>query len=217
LRALATPIIRFLWPTVIVGRENFDSVNGAVVICNHYAVPDTLIPAARLYKDELHVLAKAEAFKTKIGNRFLTAVGAIPVHRGEPDVNAYKQIMKVLKSDKKLMMYPEGTRNKAGTNVMKEFKQGASLFAIRSEKPILPMMYFKMHKLFQRNYLYIGKPFTLEQFKKTGDLLDEAVDYVYEKMCALRAELDEYVIKTRGEKYYKRHSKSAQNNCAELM
>lgn len=187
--------INFLYPTKIVNRKNFDKVEGAVVICNHYAVPDTLIPASKLYKKELHVLAKAEAFKSKIGNWFLRKVGAIPVHRGEADITAFKEVLKVLKQNKKLALYPEGTRNKKGTEEMGEFKQGAARFAIKAKVPVLPMMYYKMHKLFSRNYLYIGEPVYLDKFYGTKSASDymEATEIIHQAMLKIREDLNAYV------------------------
>ena len=48
-RAVLTPLIRLLWPTEIVHKERFDEMQGGLVVCNHYAIPDTLIPVAQLY------------------------------------------------------------------------------------------------------------------------------------------------------------------------
>jgi len=201
-RCLFKPFVNIFWPTKVVGKENFDSVEGAVVICNHYSVADTLIPAVKLYKKELHVLAKAEAFESKIGGWFLRKVGAIPVHRGEADFNAVKQVLAVLKANKKLQIYPEGTRNKEGTTEMRQFKRGAATFAIKAKKPIVPMLYYRMHKPFRRNWLYIGKPIFLDEFfdSRATEDYDKATEIVYERMIDLRRELDEYVEKLIGAK-----------------
>lgn len=202
-RVFAVPIIKLLWPTKVVNKERFDAMGGGIVICNHYAVPDTLIPVASLYKKELHVLAKAEAFQVaKIADWFLRGIGAIPVHRGEPDINAVKEVLTVLREDKKLVMYPEGTRNKEGSKKMLEFKQGAARFAIKAKKPILPMVYYRMHKVFRRNWLYIGEPIYLDEFygsRKPEDF-ERATEIVYERMQETRRACDEYVEKILSEK-----------------
>ena len=195
-RAFLAPLIKLLWPTEVVHRERFDEMGGGLVVCNHYAVPDTLIPVASLYKKELHVLAKAEAFEcAKIANWFLRKAGAIPVHRGEADINAVKEVLGVLRADKKLVMYPEGTRNREGTKEMLEFKQGAARFAIKAKKPVLPMVYYRMHKVFRKNWLYIGEPIMLDEFYGTRDPEDyeRATQKVFEGMQATRAACDEYV------------------------
>ena len=195
-RAVLTPLIKLLWPTEIVHKERFDEMGGGLVVCNHYAVPDTLIPVASLYKRELHVLAKAEAFEcAKIANGFLRKAGAIPVHRGEPDINAVKEVLGVLRADKKLVMYPEGTRNREGTKEMLEFKQGAARFAIKAKKPVLPMVYYRMHKVFRKNWLFVGEPISLEEFYGSRDpeAYERATEKVYEGMLATRKACDAYV------------------------
>ena len=202
-RCVLTPLIKLLWPTKVVGKERFDAMQGGLVICNHYAIPDTLIPVASLYKKELHVLAKAEAFEcAKIANWFLRKAGAIPVHRGEADINAVKEVLSVLRADKKLVMYPEGTRNREGTKEMLEFKQGAARFAIKARKPILPMVYYRMLKVFRRIWLYFGEPITLEEFYNTRDPGDyeRATKKVYDGMLATRKACDEYVEEKLGKK-----------------
>lgn len=203
MRALLTPLIKLLWPTKVVGKERFDAMEGGLVVCNHYAVPDTLIPVASLYKKELHVLAKAEAFEcARIANWFLRKAGAIPVHRGEPDINAVKEVLGVLRANKKLVMYPEGTRNREGTKEMLEFKQGAARFAIKARKQVLPMVYYRMHKVFRKNWLYIGEPVSLEEFYGTRDpdAYEKATEKVYEGMLATRKACDEYVESSKGGK-----------------
>ncbi|MDR3217085.1 MAG: 1-acyl-sn-glycerol-3-phosphate acyltransferase [Clostridiaceae bacterium] len=200
-RAVFSPFVRLLWPVKILGVENFTSLEGgALIICNHYSIADTLITAVRLYKKELNVLAKHEAFKKKIGKWFLTKIGAIPVRRGEPDINAYKEIMRRLTADKKVVMYPEGTRNKAGTHELQEFKQGAALFAIRSGKPILPMVYYEKHRVFHRNYLLIGEPFMLDKYagRKHADIIEEATAEVFGHMNEIRTEVDAIVEAKKG-------------------
>ena len=205
-RAVLTPLIKLLWPTEIVHKERFDEMGGGLVVCNHYAVPDTLIPVASLYKRELHVLAKAEAFEcAKIANWFLRKAGAIPVHRGEPDINAVKEVLGVLRADKKLVMYPEGTRNREGTKEMLEFKQGAARFAIKAKKPVLPMVYYRMHKVFRKNWLFVGEPISLEEFYGSRDpeAYERATEKVYEGTLATRGACDaddEPLLKSKDKK-----------------
>ena len=198
LRFWGTPIMRIFWPTKIINKDNYDKIEGGLVICNHYSKVDALIPTTAMFKDELNVLAKAEAFDcAPIANWFLRKVGGIPVHRGEPDIVAVKAVLKVLKANKKLLIFPEGTRNKAGTKDMGVFKDGTARFAIKTKKPILPMMYYGSPKVLKQNYLYVGEPFTLEQFygAKTQEDFKKATDYVLQKMLETRKLCDEYVEK----------------------
>ncbi len=195
LNFLTKPWMKFLYPTEIVHAENFPKEESCITICNHYATPDTFIIAQKFMPNELHVLAKAEAFDSKIGNKFLKGMGAIPVHRGEGDVSAVKSVMKVLKANKTILIFPEGTRNKAGTKTMAPLKQGVARFAIKSNKKVVPMMYYRMHKVFRKNWLMVGEPIAFDNFKnmKNHDDYQRATDFLTEKMAELRTQLDAYV------------------------
>lgn len=199
LRFFLTPLQRILWPTKIVHRENFHlAKDGAIFICNHYSTPDSIILASHFFKKELNVLVKSDAFKNKTGAMFLRKFGCIPVKRGEPDIEAYKKVMQILNDNRDVLIFPEGTRNKDGSKELAPFKNGVASFALKSKKPIVPMLYYQMHKVFRRNYLIIGEPFNLvtEGFDRRH--LNDATVFVTNKMNELRSEIDEIV--ERGKK-----------------
>ncbi|MEG2456640.1 MAG: lysophospholipid acyltransferase family protein [Clostridia bacterium] len=191
LRPICHLIQKVLWPTKIIGKNNVkDTKGGAIVISNHYSTPDSIIIATNFFKHELHVMVKEEAFKKSFASKFLTNIGCISVKRGEPDIGAYKAVLKVLNSDKKMMIFPEGTRNKSGTKELAPFKNGVASFAIKSGKPVIPMLYYRMHKLFHRNYLIVGEPIDLREAGFDRSKVDEATSYIQGKMYDLRNKVD---------------------------
>ncbi len=188
------PLQCILWPTKVVGKENVDDEEGGLFICNHYSKIDSLIPCFHLFKKESHVLAKYELFQVPIAGWFLHKMGGIPVRRGEADVEAVKQVLKVLKAGKRLLIFPEGTRNKENTQQMGELKTGTARFAIKTKVRVVPMIYYQCPKMFKKNYLYIGKPFTLEEFynARTPEENHLATERIREKMDETRALCNEY-------------------------
>lgn len=202
LRILLRPIGAILFPYKVINKENVDKIEGGLIICNHYSQFDGIVPLLKLFKKEAHVLSKYELFENPVGGWFMRKMGAIPVHRGEADIDAVKSVLRVLRGNKKLMLFPEGTRNKEGTQEMAEFKDGTSRFAIKTNSPIVPMIYHSMPKLCKRNYLYIGEPFTLDQFKdaRTPEAYKAATDYIYNKMVETRRLCNEYVENRHGNK-----------------
>ena len=112
----------------------------------------------------------------------------------------------MLKADKKLLMYPEGTRNREGTQDMAELKTGAARFAIKMKKPIVPMVYFEPTKTCHKNYLYVGEPFTLEEFygAKSSEEYHAATEVIRKHFDMARAGVNEYV-----ENLHKKKSKKA--------
>lgn len=207
LRVVLRPLQCMLWPTKVINKENAFKIDGGLYLCNHYSTFDSLIPIFTMFKKEAHILAKYELFFNPLAGGILHKMGAIPVRRGEADTDAVKAVLRVLKDDKKLLMYPEGTRNKEGTQDMAELKTGAARFAIKTKKPIVPMVYFKPTKTCHKNYLYVGEPFTLEEFygAKTGEEYHAATEVIREHFDMARAGVNAYV-----ENLHKKKSKKAE-------
>ena len=70
-----------------------------------------------------------------------------------------------------------------------EIKHGVAMFAIKAKVPIVPMFITKTPKIFRRNRIYIGEPFTLEEFygkKLTEEELKSAGEIVTAKMQEIR-------------------------------
>lgn len=203
LRVILRPVQMLVWPTKVIGAENAKKIKGALFTCNHYSKMDSMIPYFVLFKKEAHALAKYELFTNPVAGWFLHKMGAIPVRRGEADIESVKQVLRVLKDGKQLLIFPEGTRNKEGTQHMAEFKTGTARFAIKSKVPIVPMIYYRSPKAFRKNWLYVGEPFTLEQFygARTIDENHAATEVIKEKMDETRRLCNEYVEKaTKGKK-----------------
>lgn len=203
LRFILHPIQMLLWPTKVVGKENAEGIEGALFTCNHYSSVDALIPYFVLFKKEAHALGKYELFQNPIAGWFLHKMGCIPVRRGEADIESVKQVLRVLKSGKQLLIFPEGTRNKEDTQQMAEIKTGTARFAIKTKVPIVPMIYHHSPKMFKKNWLYVGKPFTLEEFygENSPEKMHEATQIIKQKMDETRNLCNEYAnAHTKGKK-----------------
>ena len=192
-RALMWPVQKLLWPTTIIGRENFDGVQGkAILVCNHYSTVDSMIICCNLFKKYNNALVKSEAFKNPVERWFLYKMGCIPVHRGEADMQAVKNVFKVLRREEKILVFPEGTRNKQGTKKLQQIKPGVAMFSIRMDAPVIPMMYYRMHKIGRRNYAIIGKPFKVTDYFDHKPTVDEGNVVVTEILTKLREEVTAY-------------------------
>lgn len=183
-----------MFPTAIKGVKNIPKKGKVILVCNHHSNMDSLLIATKILRRRFKYMAKAELFKNKLVGGFLKIAGAYPVKRGGNDITAVKQTLKYLKQEKALCIFPEGTRVKE--NESAEAKNGAALFALKTNSPIVPCFYIKKPKLFRFNVLVIGQPFILSDMSKfkdkpiTKDLLNEATALITEKMHEL---YDNYV------------------------
>jgi len=126
------------------------NINGAfpkkhgplIVVANHISFIDPPLIGyltCRLSGSKnVYILAKRELFNihTHYG-KFLRAIHAIPLNRAGMDINAIKRSFNVLDNKGKLIIFPEGTRNKTG-KLMKG-KPGAGYIALKGGVNILPV------------------------------------------------------------------------------
>ena len=183
---LAVPI-RLSYPTKFIGKENIPK-GPCIIASNHTSNLDAVLLAVHTWEKKFY-LAKKELFKNKLFGSFLKSVGAIEIDRQATDVGAIKNCMRILKKGKKLVIFPEGTRNHNDDMQLGQVKHGVSMFAIKAKVPIVPMFIAKQPKFWRRNKVIIGKPFLLEEFydkKLDNEILTQASDIVDAKMNELR-------------------------------
>lgn len=113
-----------------------------LIISNHASHLDATSIAASIPKRYWIHLFIAAAKDYFFSNPFFTffsqhCLGAIPIDRKDRKGEAINLIVKLLTEQKRiwLILFPEGTRSKDGK--IQEFKRGVSLFAKKTETPIL--------------------------------------------------------------------------------
>lgn len=142
LRKLIKPITHLLWPVTFINKNKFIESKG-VYICNHYSYFDPVPMYTDLFTTKFHALMKAELCNHKFWGKVLMGIGGIPVKRGEADFKAMKQCLTLLRENEPLLVFPEGTRNKSGSKEMIDFKEGPTMFAMKTQAPVVPMLYYK--------------------------------------------------------------------------
>lgn len=197
-------IASFLYPSKIYGLNNLCDSN-MLICCNHLSMID-VVYLSKIFDKDTHFVAKKEVMENKLFGGLLRGFGAIPIDRENVDIRSIMNIVKVIKNGKNLVIFPEGTRNKTGSTDLLPFKGGSMVFAVKTKKPILPIIIYKKAKLFRRNHVIIGKPIELIDFFGE-ELNDQTVismeTYVRDKMIELQKELTEIVLskkKSRKEK-----------------
>ena len=84
--------------------------------------------------------AKAEAWDNQAISWLFDTWEAIPIRRGEADMEALRQGLRVLEQGKILTITPEGTRT--GDGKLRRGHPGVSLLALHSGAPLLPLVYY---------------------------------------------------------------------------
>lgn len=184
------------YPYKVYGRENLIQDGNVVIICNHLSKMDVPM-IGHIFKGKTYYLAKKEWFNKKWRAKLFTALGAIPLDRDHIDIEATKAALGVLKNGKRLCIFPEGTRNRESTEIMK-LRGGAGVFAFKSKSVILPINIHHKPKFWGKNYLYVGKPFDFSEFygrKLDGELNEKLTEKMYRELCKAKEELQEILEK----------------------
>ena len=128
---------RIFYPCKIVNKKRWEWKVPMVVVSNHLSNLDPIYINAYISEPK-KFLAKKELFKNKFVGKILKIAGGIPIDRGQIDLSAIKASLSALKNGQKLVIFPEGTRNKEGED-LQELKNGAAMLAIKAKVPVLPL------------------------------------------------------------------------------
>jgi 1-acyl-sn-glycerol-3-phosphate acyltransferase len=150
----------FRWK--VTGSSNIPDKGPLIVAANHMSNFDPPILGAALTR-KIHYMAKKDLFNNPFLGKILETYDAFPVKRGTADMGALKTALRLLKQEKVLGVFPEGTRN-AGRE-LKAAKPGIIMLATKSEAPILPVgLSGTPHPIKEELKVNIGVPFTLDDY-----------------------------------------------------
>lgn len=147
----------------VEGKENIPEGTGYVLAANHKSNWDP-VALAIACPDELRFMAKKELFKNPVFAWVIKKLGAFPVNRGAADVKAIKTALSVLKNNKCLLLFPEGTRLKDDEQTADDAKNGMTMLAHRSKVPIVPASIVDDYKLFKTVRVVFAKPVYLDEY-----------------------------------------------------
>lgn len=131
----------------VYGVENLPS-GGCILAPNHASFYDPPVIAVSC-PEEVHYMARSTLFRHKAFRWIIHNLNAVPVSGGGQDLATMKTVLALLKSDKKVTIFPEGRRTKDGK--MGPMKTGVALLSVKSGKPIIPIYIFGTFDVWQRS------------------------------------------------------------------
>lgn len=170
----------------VIGRENIP-LDGKLVVCSNHTNNLDPVIIAIFFPRQISWMAKKEMFNNKLISFIARKVGAFPVNRDEVDIGAVKNALKILKEDRVLGIFPEGTRVKKMD--LNNAKSGVSLLAIKSKSPVVPIYIESTYKLFSKIVIHIGEPLYLYkdiEGKPTPEQYSELSKYILSQIYSLK-------------------------------
>ena len=165
-RYLAIALFHTLMPVKCYNRERLDAEAPYVLIANHQHALDPVAMAMYIPGRQIVFLGKKELGKGKLAERLLARVHCILVDRHNTDMTAMRECMKAIKMKKILLIFPEGTRHHEGQ--MEQIENGASLIAMRTRAPIIPIYIDRKLSFFRLTRMYVGEPIPYDDLLARG-------------------------------------------------
>jgi 1-acyl-sn-glycerol-3-phosphate acyltransferase len=167
-----------------------------ILVVNHINALEVPLLFVHLQPRKMVGLAKIETWDNKLMGWLFDLWEAIPVRRGEADLEAIRRCLKVLDAKDILAIAPEGTRSYHGS--LLQAQPGVVVIALRAGVPILPIAHwggedFKGNiKKWKRTPFHFraGRAFMLDAGteKVTAAIRQEMADEIMGQIAALMPE-----------------------------
>ncbi|WP_315444622.1 lysophospholipid acyltransferase family protein [uncultured Selenomonas sp.] len=192
LRFVFQLIFYILFRARVYGRENIPAEGAVILAANHASNIDPPLMAS-LIDRPVSYMAKIELFENPIFGAAIRRCHAFPVKRGESDRGAIKAAVAVLKEERVLGLFPEGTRSKTGE--LQKAEAGVALIAAMTGAPIVPVAILNTHRIFanggllpQLRIMY-GQPISFQGDRKSKEALDAFSAEIMAHIARMKEEL----------------------------
>lgn len=173
----------------VEGASNIPMDGPLVIASNHLSLLDPPVIGVAATR-KVHFMAKQELFVPILGDIY-KALGAFPVRRGGADRAAIKHGIDILKDNKVLAIFPEGTRSKTGK--LGKAEPGALMMASKAMATIMPCCvigtdYGRQGRLWPKVTVRFGKPIPFPKDAMVNkEFLHEMTETLMQRIAALQA------------------------------
>lgn len=182
----------------IYNREIFEQYKheGALLAANHVSYLDPPLVGSAM-DHTIFMLARKTLFRFKFSGWLFPRLHAIPVDQERPDMASLRKIIKLVRADRQVAMFPEGERTLDGK--LKRGAPGMGLVIAKSKPLIIPMRIFGAYEAmprgrsmkirFEQVHLVVGQPFRFSEEELAEAVGREGyqrlVDRVMEEIAAI--------------------------------
>ena len=135
-RGLIWSVAKLLGRVTVVGAEKVPADGAFILAPVHRSNVDFALTSL-VTRRPMRYMGKDSIWKSKALGRFVSMLGAFPVHRGSADRDALKACTDIVDGGSPLVMFPEGTRQSGP--VVQDLFDGTAFVAAKAAVPIVPM------------------------------------------------------------------------------
>lgn len=185
-RNLLRVVYGVIHPIRIHNPENIPAEGPTIVCGNHISMNDPLVVGCCL-NAPLQFMAKKELFEIKPLKPILDALGAFPVDRGASDTSALRTAINVLKEERILGIFPEGTRHT--DEEVHPIESGVALIALRARATLVPVYIEGPYRRFRPVHVTFGPPISFAGHEGRIDraAIDDATRKIEQCIWALKS------------------------------
>ncbi len=167
----------------------------AILAMNHESFLDPPLAAVSCPR-EVYSLARKNLMDWPVLGFLFTKINVIPVDRSGGDMTALKALIRLLKKNQAVLLFPEGTRTPDGR--LQPVKSGLGFLVAKTLAPVVPMRIFGAHEALPKGgkafhaspiAIVIGEPiyFTEADLQEGGrDVYQSISDRVMNAIAALK-------------------------------
>jgi 1-acyl-sn-glycerol-3-phosphate acyltransferase len=127
----------------VIHPQGFDETGPLLIAANHASYFDPPLVAISLRKD-IHFLARNTLYSNGFARWLFPRLNVIPVDQEKAEVAPLKTVIRLLKENKRALIFPEGGRSKDG--LLQPAQGGAGFIVAKTGSAVLPMRIFGAHE-----------------------------------------------------------------------
>jgi len=198
-RQLLIPPVLILTRARYFNRPPAAALRGGVLIAaNHQSYLDPVL-VGMAWPVRIHYLARESLFRFPVFGALLHAISVHPYGRGRVDRAGLRSAMEILRGNRPLLVFPEGTRTTNGS--LGRFRHGVGGLAARCGVPILPACIAGTFECWSR-WRLLPRPRRVavafgDMISPAGRSADALTDETVKRIKELKRFLDEYLRQER--------------------
>ncbi|MFZ6002654.1 MAG: lysophospholipid acyltransferase family protein [Actinomycetota bacterium] len=135
-RGIFVVLFKLFGRVQVIGSEKIPQAGAFVLAPVHRSNIDFALTSLVTTRP-MRYMGKDSIWKSKLLGRFVSMLGAFPVHRGSPDRDALRACADIVNGGSPLVMFPEGTRRTGP--VVEDLFDGTAYVAAKCGVPIVPV------------------------------------------------------------------------------
>ena len=140
-------LARGLFDFRVIGGEKLPIAGPVLIASNHVSFLDPPF-VSQAFDEVVYSFARKTLFNHPVMGAILRSWQVLGVDLDKPDTTALKTTIRLLRSGKKVLIFPEGTRSPDGN--LQPAEAGVGLFIAKGQAPVLPVRLFGAYEAYPR-------------------------------------------------------------------